>query len=83
MFWTKKEKNIRIPRVLLIPQEYELEIRELCDRYSSVPDGQSRVARYKLWSAVRLIFPEVSEGGWSIDCAQPLQTKIIEVIDWE
>lgn len=81
-FWSKKEK--RQPRKLFIPESRIEEVLIAADRYCSLPRGQDHLARHSLWKILRGIFPELSEGQWSIG---PLDNDrapyIIEILEEE
>jgi hypothetical protein len=70
------------PRVLVIPEEHDMEVRELCDATSMAQKkGGGSVANALMWRRVYEIFPETKVGNWRIHAGSPIDVKVIEDVE--
>lgn len=72
MFFFKKKPK---PKVLLLPEEYEIEVRELADEYED--DGHAcHVSHYRYHKKIQSIFPELKGKDYQVSYSSHAQTKI-------
>lgn len=82
MLWFKK-KEVKKPRVLIIPKEKVPEFWQIYQEYFNIPEGKDFFERWAVWDFLQSVFPNELVMGtfWKIQTGSALYPGLIEKLD--
>lgn len=79
-FWNRNKVEPKSPRKLKVPDDKVERLCELSDE-STNKRGSNHVEKFRLWTYIVGIFPEVAQGRWGLRFESAIDVYVVELTE--